>query len=55
MLTSPSLILPYFVLFATLMRALLVRANLAPPMCGRCGLKFERQSLGESVCTCSTK
>jgi hypothetical protein len=52
-MTSPSLILPYFALFATLMRALLVRANLAPPTCARCGLKLERQALGESICSCS--
>lgn len=47
------LALPYFVLFASLMRALLVRANLAPPTCARCGLRFERNRIGEPVCTCA--
>ncbi len=47
-----TLLLPYLVLWATLMRALLVRAKVAPPTCGRCGLRFERQELGERVCAC---
>ena len=33
-------------------RALLVRAKLLPPTCGRCGLRFERRRLGETVCGC---
>ena len=49
---STNLLLPYFALFATLLRALLVKANLAPPTCARCGHKLERQSLGERVCVC---
>jgi uncharacterized Zn finger protein (UPF0148 family) len=48
--------LPLFagsVLFwATLMRALLVRARMLPPTCARCGLPFERRALGERVCRC---
>jgi len=48
-----NLILPYFVLWATLMRALLVKANIVPPSCDRCGRKFERRELGEPVCSCS--
>jgi hypothetical protein len=47
-----NLVLPYFVLWATLMRALLVKANIVPPSCGRCGRKFERRELGEPVCSC---
>jgi hypothetical protein len=43
----------YLVFWATLMRALLVRAQIAPPLCGRCGLKLERSALGESICRCS--
>jgi hypothetical protein len=43
---------PYMVLWATLMRALLVRARIAPPLCARCGLKLERSSLGETICRC---
>jgi hypothetical protein len=48
-----NLILPYFVLWATLMRALLVKANIVPPSCGRCGRKLERRELGEPVCRCA--
>jgi hypothetical protein len=47
------LTLPYFVLWATLMRALFVRARLAPPTCARCGLRLERQRIGEPVCSCA--
>jgi hypothetical protein len=46
------LLVPYFVLWATLLRALLVRAKIAPPMCARCGLKLERSALGEQICRC---
>jgi hypothetical protein len=46
------LLVPYFVLWATLMRALLVRAKIAPAMCARCGLKLERTQLGEQICRC---
>ena len=42
-----------FVLFwATLMRALFVKARLLPPTCARCGLPFERRALGERICGC---
>jgi hypothetical protein len=47
-----NLVLPYFVLWASLMRALLVKANIVPASCGRCGRKFERRELGEPVCSC---
>ena len=49
---SAQLLVPYMVLWAALMRALLVRAQIAPPLCARCGLKLERSSLGESICRC---
>jgi hypothetical protein len=49
---TAQLIVPYMVLWAALMRALLVRARIAPAMCARCGLKLERSELGESVCRC---
>jgi hypothetical protein len=48
---SSQMVVPYFVLWATLLRALLVRAQIAPPLCGRCGLKLERSQLGETICT----
>jgi hypothetical protein len=50
---SGQLLLPYMALWASLMRALLVRAQIAPALCGRCGLKLERSQLGESICRCS--
>ena len=49
---STQLLVPYLVFSAALMRALLVRARIAPPLCGRCGLKLERSSLGETICRC---
>jgi hypothetical protein len=45
-------VLTLVLFWATLMRALFVKANLLPPTCGRCGLRFERVSLGEPVCRC---
>jgi hypothetical protein len=38
--------------WASLMRALLVKADLLPATCARCGRRFERHSLGEPVCRC---
>jgi hypothetical protein len=49
---SAQLLLPYLVFWAALMRALLVRARIVPPICGRCGLKLEQSSLGETICRC---
>jgi hypothetical protein len=46
------LFVPYLVLWAALMRALLVRAQIAPPLCARCGMKLERSQLGEQICRC---
>ncbi|HZR94188.1 MAG TPA: hypothetical protein VFA56_00735 [Gaiellaceae bacterium] len=42
----------YLLLWATLMRALLVKARILPPTCARCGLRYERQALGEAICSC---
>jgi hypothetical protein len=50
--TSPVFLVAYLGLFVALMRALLVRAQVLPPTCARCGLKFERKRLGENVCRC---
>jgi hypothetical protein len=47
-----ALLLPYLVLWAVLVRALFVKANIVPRTCGRCGLGFERRALGEPVCSC---
>jgi len=49
---SGQLLLPYLALWASLMRALLVRAQIAPQLCARCGLKLERSELGETICRC---
>jgi len=50
-MTGPILV-SYVLLWATLMRALLVKAHVLPPTCARCGLLFERRALGERVCSC---
>jgi hypothetical protein len=49
---SGTFLLGYALLWATLMRALLVKAQLLPATCARCGLRFERRALGEAVCAC---
>jgi hypothetical protein len=42
-----------FVLFwATLMRALFVKARMLPATCARCGLRYERRGLGDRSCRC---
>ena len=51
-MNSPALVIPYLALSAALMLALLVRAEVLPPTCGRCGLHYERAYLGELVCSC---
>jgi hypothetical protein len=38
--------------WATLMRALFVKAELLPATCARCGLRLERRALGDPVCCC---
>jgi uncharacterized Zn finger protein (UPF0148 family) len=50
-MTGPFLI-AYGLLWATLMRALLVKARVLPATCARCGLPLERRALGERVCRC---
>ena len=51
-LSAPYLAVPYLAFGAALMRALLVRADVLPPTCARCGLRYERRNLGERVCRC---
>jgi hypothetical protein len=50
-MTGP-LVLSLVLFWATLMRALFVKADLLPATCARCGLRFERRALGERVCRC---
>jgi hypothetical protein len=47
-----TMLAPYAMLWLVLMRALLVRAKVLAPTCSRCGLKLERNRLGERVCSC---
>jgi hypothetical protein len=48
------MIVATFVIFAaTLTRALLVHARIAPPTCAHCGLPRERQRLGDPRCKCA--
>jgi len=49
---SGQLVVLYLFLWATLMRALLVKASVLPATCARCGLTYERRALGQSVCHC---
>jgi hypothetical protein len=52
LLRSAEFAFPYFVLWASMVRALLVKAQIAPKNCGRCGRVLERKMLGEPVCRC---
>jgi hypothetical protein len=52
MVLDPWVILMELVFAITLMRALLVAAQIVPPSCGRCGIQLERRKLGERVCRC---
>jgi len=47
------LVLCLVLFWGTLMRALLVKADLLPATCARCGLRLERRALGEPVCGCT--
>jgi hypothetical protein len=49
---SLTLIAPYAMLWLVLMRALLVRTRVLAPTCSRCGLKLERERLGDRICAC---
>ena len=50
---TTQLMLAYAVLWATLMKPLLERAELIPSSCTRCGKLHERQELGQAICTCA--
>jgi hypothetical protein len=49
---DPAVAVPYIVLWAAMMRALLVRAQVLPMTCNRCGHPYERRALGDTVCAC---
>jgi hypothetical protein len=46
------LVLSLVLFWASLVRALFVKAELLPATCARCGLRFERRALGDPVCRC---
>jgi hypothetical protein len=46
------LVLALVLFWATLMRALFVKAQILPATCARCGLRLERRAMGEPVCRC---
>ena len=49
---SSTLFIPYLMLGATLAHALVVKSNIVPPKCNRCGQPRERRTLGDRVCRC---
>lgn len=49
---SLTLLALYSTLAATLVRAVLVKAQRLSPSCGACGLPLERRELGERICNC---
>jgi hypothetical protein len=49
---SSTILFPYLVLAAAMLRALAVRAHLAAPSCARCGQPLERRALGDTICRC---
>lgn len=50
---TAQLIVGYAALWATLMKALLMRARVIPGQCPRCGEVLERRRLGQPICTCN--
>ena len=52
-MNDPAVAIPYLVLWVAMMRALLVRAQILPATCCRCGQPYERCELGETVCSCA--
>jgi hypothetical protein len=46
------LLVGYAVLWVVLFKTLLARARVIPTECSRCGLVFERQELGQTICAC---
>ena len=49
---TTELLIGYAVLWVVLLKTLLMRARVIPHDCARCGLLFERQELGQAICTC---
>jgi hypothetical protein len=51
-LTSTAFLAPWAMLWIVLLRSLLVRHQVLPPTCHRCGLPLERTRLGKRICRC---
>jgi hypothetical protein len=51
-ITSATFLAPWAMLWVVLIRGLLVRAQILPRTCSRCGQPLERARLGESICRC---
>jgi len=52
MIDSGILLAPWAMLWIVLIRTLLVRHQLLPHTCRRCGLPLERTRTGTSICRC---
>lgn len=53
MITSSGFLAAWAMAWVVLIRTLLVRADLLPPTCPRCGRQFERRWLGDDdICRC---
>ena len=52
MITSATLLAPWAMLWVVLIRGLLIRAQILPPMCPRCGQPRERARMGQTICRC---
>ena len=50
-MTTP-LLIAYGFLSLTLLKPLLVRAQMIQASCARCGKPYERRELGQPVCNC---
>jgi hypothetical protein len=49
---TAQLVVGYAVLWVVLLKTLLSRARVIASECARCGLLFERQALGQPICSC---
>jgi hypothetical protein len=52
-INSGTLLAPWAMLWIVLIRTLLVRHQLLPPTCSRCGLPLERTRIGTRICRCT--
>ncbi len=50
---NAEMLVGYAVLWVVLFKTLFARAHVIPGECPRCGLLYERQELGGTICTCN--